>query len=103
MQDTASLPIILIGHSLGDLAKQVFTPEGLFIEFGLISSMLMLAFNRPWSCKQNDRVYSELLKAQKHSLFFAPHRGGNGTTLGQVVVSAVTFSPEICGTTWWSL
>ncbi|KAE9377690.1 hypothetical protein N431DRAFT_527699 [Stipitochalara longipes BDJ] len=42
--------------------------------------------------KQNDRVYDGLLRSTKSLAFFAtPHRGGNGTTLGQVAVNAITF------------
>ncbi|KAI9768271.1 MAG: hypothetical protein M1839_004165 [Geoglossum umbratile] len=68
--ETTSLPLIFIGHSLGGL---------------VIKQALVLA-------KQNDRVYSQLRNRTKAIVFFAtPHRGGNGTTLGQIAVNASTF------------
>jgi len=42
--------------------------------------------------KHNDRIYGELRNVTKALVFFAtPHRGGNGTTIGQIAVNAVRF------------
>lgn len=42
--------------------------------------------------KQNDTTYGEVLRATRSIVFFAvPHRGGNGTTIGDVVASAMSY------------
>lgn len=42
--------------------------------------------------KHNDRVYERLRQNTKSIVFFAtPHRGGNGTTIGQIAVNVVKF------------
>lgn len=42
--------------------------------------------------KNNDRIYGDLRNKTKALVFFAtPHRGGNGTTLGQIAANAATF------------
>ena len=42
--------------------------------------------------KQNDRVYHSIREATRALIFFGtPHRGGNGTTLGQTAAGVVKF------------
>lgn len=42
--------------------------------------------------KQNNRVYKDILQSTRGIVFFAtPHRGGNGTTLGEVAGRAAAF------------
>lgn len=54
--------------------------------------MLLTCVQALLLAKHNDRVYGELRKSTKALVFFAtPHRGGNGTTLGQIAVNAATF------------
>ncbi|MCJ1388782.1 hypothetical protein MMC18_001632 [Xylographa bjoerkii] len=44
------------------------------------------------SAKQNDRVYGAIREKPKALVFFGtPHRGGNGTTLGQIAANVAKF------------